>query len=93
MAVFLPIHFLALGLALEAGQAFDDFLAFADLPLVKFAEWGLVMLLAIHLFFGARLLIVELFPWREDAGDRPALIGWGAGGAVVIGLVFLMGAF
>lgn len=93
LAIFLPVHFLALGLALEAGQSFEDFMAFADMPLVKFAEWGLVMLLAIHLFFGARLLIVEFFPWREDAGDRGALIGWGAGGAVVVGLIFLMGAF
>ena len=93
LAVFLPLHFLALGLALEGAEGFDGFLVFAEMPLVKLAEWGLVILLGAHLFFGARLLVVELMPWRSDEDDRAGLVGWGAGGALVLGLVFLLGAF
>ena len=86
LAAFLPLHFLILGLALEGTEPLDRFLEFADLPLVKAAEWGLVVLLAIHLTLGARLLVLELGPWR---GLRTAWIGWAAGVAAVVGLAFL----
>jgi len=91
LAVFLPFHFLALGLALEAA-ALDRFLAWADMGLVKLAEWGLVTLLALHLMFGLRLLVLELLPW--PGGD--ARLGWilpGLGAALVVGAVFMIGAF
>ena len=87
LALFLPLHFLTLGLALEGTASLDRFLAFADLPLVKAAEWGLVVLLAVHLTLGARLLVLELGPWR---GLRTAWIGWAAGVAAVVGLAFLV---
>ena len=86
LAVFLPAHFLALGLALEGAEALDRFLAFADLPFVKAAEWGLVVLLAVHLALGARLLVLELGAWK---GMRTAWVGWAAGVAAAIGLAFL----
>ena len=86
LAVFLPLHFLTLGLALEGAEALDRFLAFAELPLVKAAEWGLVVLLAVHLVLGARLLVLELGRWR---GMRTAWIGWAAGLAVTVGLAFV----
>ena len=86
LAVFLPAHFLALGLALEGAEPLDRFLAFADLPFVKAAEWGLVVLLAVHLVLGARLLVLELGPWR---GMRTAWVGWAAGVAAGIGIAFL----
>ena len=60
LALFLPMHFLVLGLALEGAAEFDRFLVLAEMPLVKAAEWGLVVLLSIHLFFGLRLLALEL---------------------------------
>jgi len=91
LALFLPFHFLALGLAVEAA-ALDRFLGWTDLGLVKLAEWGVVMLLALHMLFGLRLLVLELWPWR--GGD--ARLGWivpGLAGALVIGGVFLIGAF
>ena len=87
LAVFLPLHFLTLGLALEGAEALDRFLAFAELPLVKAAEWGLVVLLAVHLVLGARVLVLELAPWR---GLRTVWIGWAAGVAATLGLAFLM---
>lgn len=63
LALFLPVHFYVLSLALRQPEALDGFLAFADNPLVKFAEFGLVFLLAIHVFGGLRLLALELLPW------------------------------
>lgn len=49
LALFLPLHFLALGQALTSPAALEGFLRLADAPLVKVAEWGLVTLLALHL--------------------------------------------
>lgn len=86
LALFLPLHFLALGLALEGAAALDRFLAIADMPLVKAAEWGLVVLLTVHLTAGARVLILEFLPWRDA---RKGLIGAGAVAALAVGAVFL----
>jgi fumarate reductase subunit D len=91
LAVFLPFHFLALGLAVEAA-ALDEFLVWTELALVKLAEWGLVTALALHLLFGLRLLVLELLPW--PGGD--ARLGWilpGLAASGLVGLVFLIGAF
>jgi fumarate reductase subunit D len=63
LALFLPVHFLALSTALTGAEALDGFLHWTDLALVKVAEFGLVFLLAVHFFGGLRLLAVELLPW------------------------------
>lgn len=92
LALFLPFHFLALGLALEGAERFDAFLAFADLPLVKAAEWGLVVLLGLHLMFGLRLLLLEFTHWPSRVDPR---LGWvlpGAAFALLLGGVFLLRA-
>jgi len=91
LALFLPLHFLVLGLALEGAAELDRFLVLAEMPLFKVAEWGLVVLLTVHLFFGLRLLALELLPWRGDA--REGWITAGIGAAVVAGGAFLLGAF
>ncbi len=88
LALFLPLHFLALGLALDGARALDEFLVFAELPWVKVSEWGLVVLLSVHLTFGLRVLVLEFLPWR---GVRKGWIGWGAGVAVAAGLLFIVG--
>ena len=85
LALFLPLHFLVLGLALEGARSLDAFLAFSELPWVKVSEWGLVVLLCVHLLFGLRVLVLELLPWR---GARKRWIGWGAGLAAAIGVLF-----
>ncbi len=90
LALFLPAHFLVLGLALEDAAALDGFLRWTEAPLVKLAEWGLVLLLTVHLAAGLRLLALELLPWR---GARHGLIGWGAGASLAVGLAFLWQAF
>ena len=92
LAGFLPVHFLLLGTALEGVEALDSALAFTENPLVKIAEWGLVVLLALHLFFGIRLLLLELAaPARLR--HRAALDRWvvpGLAAALLIGGVFVV---
>ena len=61
LALFLPWHFWVLGRALEL----DDFLKWTEQPLVKAAEWGLVVLLAAHLGGGLRVLALEFLPWTD----------------------------
>ncbi|WP_322990379.1 succinate dehydrogenase, cytochrome b556 subunit [Hoeflea sp.] len=63
LALFLPAHFYLLAMALNQPQTFDELLRFADNPLVKVAEFGLVFLLAVHVFGGLRLLALEFLPW------------------------------
>jgi fumarate reductase subunit D len=90
LALFLPFHFLLLGLAVEAA-ALDAALAWTELLLFKLAEWGLVTLLALHLTFGLRVLALELLPW-PGGKPRPGWILPGLAAAVVVGVVFLAGA-
>jgi len=65
LALFLPFHFWALGQALVGEAELEGFLRWTDGPLVKAAEWGLVVLLAAHAGGGLRLLALELLPWRD----------------------------
>jgi fumarate reductase subunit D len=64
LALFLPLHFLALGLAIDGEARLDGFLRWTDQPVFKIAEAGLVFLLAVHLLGGLRLLAIENLPWR-----------------------------
>ena len=65
LAIFLPLHFYVLGLALNDQAKLDQFLHWSDNPLVKFAEVGLVFLLAVHFFGGLRILALEFLPWSS----------------------------
>jgi fumarate reductase subunit D len=65
LACFLPLHFLALGLALNGEDQLDRFLAWTKNPVVKLAETTLVFLLAVHMLGGIRVLLIENLPWRE----------------------------
>ncbi|GAB4227304.1 MAG: succinate dehydrogenase, cytochrome b556 subunit [Methyloligellaceae bacterium] len=58
LAIFLPLHFLSLGLAFEA-ETFAGFVAWTAHPLVKLSEALLVAALAVHFAGGLRLLAVE----------------------------------
>lgn len=64
LALFLPFHFLALGLALDGEAVFDRFLAWTANPLLKASEILLVSALALHLGLGLRVLALEFLPWR-----------------------------
>src|ERR1700674_6137565 len=64
LAIFLPLHFLTLGLAIEGEAKLESFLRWTDQPLVKFAEGGLVFLLTVHLLGGLRVLVIENLDWH-----------------------------
>ena len=65
LAIFLPIHFLALASALNGAAALDSFLAVTRQPVVAFAEVGIVVALALHMTLGLRVLAIEFFDMRE----------------------------
>ncbi len=90
LALFLPAHFFLLGTALGGAQNLDKYLVLADLAVFKFAEWGLVVLLAIHLFFGVRVLMLEFTTWPNRSDARTGWIIPGAVAAFFIGVVFLL---
>ena len=64
LALFLPLHFWVLAMAVSNPGGLDGFLALTEAKLVKVAEFGLVFLLAVHMFGGLRLLALEWLPWR-----------------------------
>ena len=65
LALFLPLHFYILSLALTDPRALDGFLAWTDLTIVKVVEFGLVFFLAVHMFGGLRLMALEWLPWSD----------------------------
>ena len=87
LALFLLLHFWALGLALHGEEKLESFLRWSDQPLVKFAEVALVLLLAAHMTGGLRLLALEFLAWRDWQKSLAALA---AGVALAAGLVFLL---
>ena len=87
LALFLPLHFWVLGLALDGEPALDRFLRLTDNATFKLGEWGLVMLLAVHLMGGVRVLLIEFAPW---SGPRKNLIAVAMGCAIAAGLTFAL---
>lgn len=87
LALFLPIHFFILRLAIDDVNAMDTFLKWTTHPLVGLAEAGLVFLLAAHLTGGLRLLAIEFLPWHNWQKTSLALA---AGVSFSIMLAFLM---
>src|ERR1700709_2535258 len=49
LAIFLPLHFVALGTALSGADSFQSFLGVTHRGFVRVAEWGLVMALGLHM--------------------------------------------
>ncbi|ASC65726.1 succinate dehydrogenase [Achromobacter denitrificans] len=90
LALFLPAHFYVLAMALDEARL-DAFLKLAEMPAMKLGEWGLVLLLTLHMFFGLRLLVLELLPWNSPRDARVAWIGWGFAISMATGLAFLAG--
>ena len=87
LALFLPLHFWALGQALHGAARLESFLRWSDQPLVKFAETALVLLLAAHFTGGLRLLALEFLAWRDW---HKSLLAIAAGATLVAGLAFLL---
>jgi fumarate reductase subunit D len=87
LTLFLPLHFWALGQALQGAAGLDRFLEWTQNPLLKFAETGLVLLLAAHMAGGVRLLMIEFLDWREW---QKTLLAAAAGVSLVAALAFLL---
>jgi fumarate reductase subunit D len=87
LALFLPLHFLALGSALNGAARLGELLAWSEQPLVRFSEWGLVLLLAAHLTGGLRILALEFLPWRDWEKSLAAVA---AGVSLVCALAFAL---
>ncbi len=90
LALYLPVHFYVLGLAISGPRALDELLQWSEFPLVKFAEAGLVFLLAVHFFGGLRLLALEFLPWNPRQKTFAAAA---AGISFFVAGVFLLRAF
>ena len=89
LALFLPAHFWLLSLALTQPQRLDSFLQFAENPIVKIAEFGLVLLLSMHIFGGLRLLVLEFLPWSHS---QKTLAAGAVGLSLFISAIFLLQA-
>jgi fumarate reductase subunit D len=90
LAVFLPFHFLALGLAISGEDRLETFLRWTDQPLARVSEGILLGLLAVHMLGGIRLLALENLSWREGQ-TRLALLATAA--ATIIAFLFLVSVF
>ena len=90
LAIFLPLHFLTLGLALEGEARLQNFLSWSDQPLVKAAEIGLVFLFTVHLLGGLRILVIENLNWRDDQKQLATLA---AALSAIVAFAFLVRVF
>lgn len=89
LAVFLPAHFYILSLALNEPARMDRYLSWAEYPLVKFAEYGLVFFLAVHFFGGLRLMAFEALSWTRFQKSAAA---WAVVGAFAVSTLFFLRA-
>ena len=89
LAIFLPFHFLVLALAMTDPGRLDGFLQITEAGLVKAAEFGLVFLLAVHMFGGLRLLALEWLPWTPP---QKTLAAGATAASFLIAVLFLMQA-
>jgi fumarate reductase subunit D len=89
LALFLPVHFTILALALKDEATLDEALSWTQSPAIKLAEFGLVFLLAVHFFGGLRLMAMEWLPWSDNQKTYAAAA---AGVAFLVAGSFLLRA-
>ena len=87
LALFLPVHFGALGQALHGEAQLESLLRWSDQPAVKVAEIVLVGLLAAHMTGGLRLLMLEFLGWRNW---QKSLLALAAGTTVLFAVAFML---
>ena len=73
LALFLPLHFWVLAMATTNPEKLDGFLRLTESSIVKLAEFGLVFLLAVHMFGGLRLMAMEWLPWSAPQKTLAAI--------------------
>ena len=87
LALFLPLHFWVLAMAMTDPKKLDGFLTMTNTGVIKLAEFGLVFLLAVHLFGGLRLMAMEWLPWTPPQKTLAAASV--AASVLLAGLFFL----
>lgn len=88
LALFLPMHFIALGTALQGADRLESFLGLTHNGFVRVAEWGLVSALALHMVLGLRVLAIE---WFVTAERTALIVSACLAAALAVGLLFLLG--
>jgi fumarate reductase subunit D len=87
LAVFLPMHFIALGTALGGADALQSFLGVTHNGFVRIAEWGLVTALGLHMALGIRVLAIE---WLAVQERGAVVVSACVACSVTVGLLFLL---
>jgi len=88
LALFLPLHFLALAQALNGAADLEAFLAWTRAPWMVASEVALVFALAAHLTGGLRLLLVEFVAWQS--ATQKTLIALAGGIAAFCAIAFAL---
>ena len=88
LALFLPMHFIALGTALQGADRLESFLGLTHNGFVRVAEWGLVSALALHMVLGLRVLALE---WFARAERTALVVATCVAAGLAVGLLFLLG--
>lgn len=89
LALFLPLHFWVLAMVMTDPARLDGFLHMTENGVVKLAEFGLVFLLAVHMFGGLRLMAMEWLPWTPS---QKTLAAGAAALSFLIATLFFMKA-
>jgi fumarate reductase subunit D len=89
LALFLPLHFWVLAMAMTNPARLDGFLHLTEHTVVKIGEFGLVFGLAVHMFGGLRLMALEFLPWSPS---QKTLAAFAAATSFLIATLFLMKA-
>jgi fumarate reductase subunit D len=87
LAIFLPMHFIALGTALGGADRLQNFLLLTHGHAARIAEWGLVTALALHMALGIRVLVIEWLSWRETSA---VVVSGCVVASLAFGLLFLL---
>jgi len=89
LALCLAVHFYVLSKAITQPEKVDAVFLFAENPLVKLVEFGLVFGLAVHIFGGLRLMAMEWLPWSDK---QKTLAACAVAGAFFVSGTFLLQA-
>jgi fumarate reductase subunit D len=87
LALFLPMHFVALGMALGGADSFQSFLGATHNGFVRIAEVGLVTALGMHMALGIRVLAIEFLAVRERGA---IVVSVCVACSLTVGLLFLL---
>ena len=89
LAIFVPLHFIALATVLNGADALDSFLSLTRNPFVQLTEMGFVAALALHMALGLRVLAIEFLGMRESRGTVVSVC---IGAGIAFGIGFLLNA-